>query len=446
MFMRVKSIGLRIVAISTAISASMLVLTACGNKDVILPGERSEILEVIALPTTNDAAANEGAMIGEAIPNIIYSHPGLLASHAGGHLALDLPLQQAWSVNVGDGADLGTLMAAPVASRDMVFAITPDKIVTALNIEDGSMLWSRQIEQQIDDTQPGIAGGLAFNDDQLYAHAGGNIMVSLDAATGEENWRATFDLPILGGPTVSDQKLAITDFDGRLIVLNKTDGTLLWSRVGNPETTRVLGVSSPAIAKNEVIFAGNDAEISALDLSQGGFLWGDNLTSLLPRTALDQINTIVGHPVHTGGIVYAGSMSGRFAAFNTLTGSLAWEMMLPSHQMPWVAGNSIFVVSTKGRVYALRRNDGALRWISSLPGAIPLDVNVSDKPIRHLGPIVAGDQVIVLDQNGRAYFLDPDTGAILSDMSLTNKISAPPIVSGGSFILLDDSGRLYAFR
>ncbi|HCP19085.1 MAG TPA: hypothetical protein DIT62_07425, partial [Alphaproteobacteria bacterium] len=252
MFIRAKSIGLRIVAISAVMSASILGLAACGEKDVILPGERSEILDLIALPTTDDAATNEGAMIGEAIPNIIYSHPGLLASHAGGHLALDLPLEQAWSANIGDSADFGTLMAAPVASRGMVFAITPDKMVTALNIEDGSIVWSRQIEQQIDDTQPGIAGGLAFNDDQLYAHAGGNVVVSLDAATGEENWRETFDLPILGGPTVSDQGLAITDFDGRLIVLNKTDGTFLWSRVGNPETTRVLGVSSPAIAKNEV--------------------------------------------------------------------------------------------------------------------------------------------------------------------------------------------------
>jgi outer membrane protein assembly factor BamB len=298
----------------------------------------------------------------------------------------------------------------------------------------------------MDTTQPSISGGLAYADDRIYAHAGGDVVVSLDAATGEELWRKKFDLPILGGPTVAGQFLAITDFDGRLIVLNAANGDLLWSRIGNPESTRVLGASSPAIAKNELIFAGNDAEISALDISQSGFLWGDNLASLLPRTALDQINAIVGHPVHAGGMVYVGSISGRFAAFNTQTGSPAWEMILPSHQMPWIAGKSIFVVSTKGRVYALRRTDGALRWITSLPGAIPLDVNVSDDPIRHLGPIVAGGKVIVVDQDGRAYFLDPDTGAILNNLSLSGRISAPPIVSSGTFILLDDSGRLSAYR
>jgi outer membrane protein assembly factor BamB len=85
----------------------------------------------------------------------------------------------------------------------------------------------------------------------------------------------------LVGQQVAGQFLAITDFDGRLIVLNAANGDLLWSRIGNPESTRVLGASSPAIAKNELIFTGNDAEVSALDISQSGFLWGDNLASLI---------------------------------------------------------------------------------------------------------------------------------------------------------------------
>ncbi len=145
-------------------------------------------------------------------------------------------------------------------------------------------------------------------------------------------------------------------------------------------------------------------------------------------------------------MVYVGSISGRFAAFNNKTGSPVWEMILPSHQMPWIAGKSIFIVSTKGRVYALRRTDGALRWITSLPGAVPLDVSVSDDPIRHLGPVVAGGKVLVIDHNGRAYFLNSDTGKIENNLSISGQVSAPPIVSGGTFIMLDDSGRLYAYR
>lgn len=424
----------------------MLGLSACGDKDVILPGDREAILDDIALPETDDAAFAEGAGIGDAVPNIIFGHPGLLPSHSGGHLALELPLKKIWSVKIGDSADLGTLMAQPVASQNMVFAITPDAMLSAVDITDGRMIWSHQIEDRFDQTQPGISGGIGFADGQIYAHAGGHALVRLDAATGDEIWRKNFNLPILGGPTVADKYLAVTDFDGRLIVMDASDGQTLWTRIGNTETTRVLGVSSPAIVKNELVFAGNDAEVSALETNQGGFLWGDNLSSLLPRTALDQINAIIGHPVHAGGMVYVGSISGRFAAFNTKTGSPVWEMILPSHQMPWIAGKSIFVVSTKGRVYALRRTDGALRWITSLPGAIPLDVSVSDDPIRHLGPVVAGGKVLVLDHNGRAFFLNPDTGDIENNLSISHQISAPPIVSGGTLIVLDDSGRLYAYR
>ena len=59
MFIRAKSIGLRIVAISAVMSASILGLAACGEKDVILPGERSEILDLIALPATDDTARDK---------------------------------------------------------------------------------------------------------------------------------------------------------------------------------------------------------------------------------------------------------------------------------------------------------------------------------------------------------------------------------------------------
>ena len=76
--------------------AVTLGLSACGDKDVILSGDRSSILDDIALPAVDADALAESANIGDQLPNIIYGHAGLLPSHAGGHLALDLPLQQQW--------------------------------------------------------------------------------------------------------------------------------------------------------------------------------------------------------------------------------------------------------------------------------------------------------------------------------------------------------------
>jgi glucose dehydrogenase len=57
-------------------------------------------------------------------------------------------------VRIGEAADFGTLMTAPVASKDTVFAITPDTMLTALDIADGSIRWSLLLEDRMDTTQP----------------------------------------------------------------------------------------------------------------------------------------------------------------------------------------------------------------------------------------------------------------------------------------------------
>jgi outer membrane protein assembly factor BamB len=424
----------------------LVMVTACGSKEVILPGERSAILAVETLPEIDLAAASEGAQMGEVLPNIIYSQSGLMASHRGGHLALEWPLQRAWSVSIGVDTDLGTLMASPIANQVSVFGVTPDAQLTAVNLNDGSIRWRMEIEPRADKTQPAVSGGLALENDQIFAHAGGKMLVSLNADDGAVLWDRRFDLPLMGGPTAIDGRVAVTDIDGRLFVLSASDGAVLWSRVGNPESTRVLGASSPAIHNGELVLTGNDAELSVLTLDRGELLWGDDLSVRTPRTALDNINSIVAHPVYDGNMVFVGSMSGRFAAYNTQTGSQSWEIGVATHQQPWVAGKTVFAVSAKGRVYAIRRQDGSIRWISALPGAVPLNLTVSDDAMRYVGPIAAGGRIIVIDQNGKGLFLDPDTGAILDSQAFGAAQSGAPIIVSGTLIILDDRGRLSAYR
>jgi outer membrane protein assembly factor BamB len=424
----------------------LVTMAACGNKDVILPGERSAVLAVESLPEIDLSAASEGAQIGEMLPNIIYSQSGLVANHSGGHLALEWPLQRVWSVSIGTDADLGTLMASPIANQHSVFSVTPDAQLTAVNLNDGSVRWRVEIEPNADKSQPAVSGGLALDNDQIFAHAGGNMLVSLNAEDGSSLWNVRFDLPLMGGPTATDGRVAVTDLDGRLFVLSASDGEILWSRIGNIESTRVLGAASPAIYNGELVLTGNDAELSVLTLDRGELLWGDDLSVRSPRTALDNINSIVAHPVYDGNMVFAGSMSGRFAAYNARIGAQSWEIGMATHQQPWVAGKTIFAVSAKGRVYAIRRQDGSIRWISELPGAVPLNLTVSDDAMRYVGPIAAGGRIIVIDQNGKGLFLDADTGEILDSQSFGAAQSGAPIVVSGTLIILDDRGRLSAYR
>ena len=423
-----------------------LVLAACGDGEARLPGARTAILEGQALPNTDADASAEGALLGAELPNVIYSQAGTLATHQGGHLALDWPLERVWRVSIGAGVEFGTLMAAPIADRARVFGVTPDGQLSAVELQTGRVLWQVQIAPRLDTTQGSVSGGLALDGGRVFAHGGADVLAAYDAETGAEHWRVDFDLPLLGAPVAAAGRVAVVDLDGRLYVLSANDGARLWTRLGNPEATRILGGSSPALAGGALVLGATDAELSVLDINQGTFLWGDNLSVTSPRTALDRINSIVANPVYADGLILAASMSGRFVAFSARTGAHLWEVPLATHQMPWGAGETIFAVSAKGRVYAMRRRDGALRWLRGLPGAVAVDVPVSANPNRYVGPIVAGGRVVVIDQHGQGQFLDADSGAILASQAFGGAQSAPPIVVGGMLILLNDSGSLSAYR
>jgi outer membrane protein assembly factor BamB len=112
--------------------------------------------------------------------------------------------------------------------------------------------------------------------------------------------------------------------------------------------------------------------------------------------------------------------------------------------MPWVAGESVFVLSLDGRLYALRRSDGVVRWIAELDGAVPIDVVAPEKPPRYVGPIVAGDKVYVVSRGGVVQAFDASTGAAGEVFSTGQEILTPPQIAGGRMFLVGRGGTLIA--
>ncbi len=424
----------------------MLFISACAEREVILPGERISVVDNAETWQVNAEAAEEGVVLPEEITNIRFTQPGLRSGHSGGHLSLAGSLGLAWSMSSGLAVEDGTEMAQAVAGGDIIYTITPDAILNAFDLEDGVRRWSLEVEEKRDQTQPSVSGGLGLNNDRLYVHSGGKSLVAVVADTGEVIWRRDdFSLPLVGGPTVTDDFVAVTDIDGRLFMLNAAEGAEVWSRVGSSESTGVVGAPFPAMRGGEVILGGVDGEVSALRAPSGEFLWASNLALRTPRTALDGISAIIAHPVHDGGLVVAVTMSGQMAAFNTSSGHQIWTKAIASISMPWIAGNTIFVVSTRGRVFALRRSDGEIRWITELPDAIPVNVSVSKNPPRYVGPVVASDKVIIAG-DGVIYRLDAATGAIENSFSVGGSITTTPIIVNNTLVVLDRQGRLTAYR
>ena len=113
--------------------------------------------------------------------------------------------------------------------------------------------------------------------------------------------------------------------------------------------------------------------------------------------------------------------------------------------MPWVAGDSVFMLTLDGRLYAIRRNDGAIRWMAELPGALAIGSVAADNIPRYVGPVVASDKVIVVSESGDILLFNADTGALEGKADVGGRVVTAPQLAAGMMFVLDNSGTLTAF-
>jgi outer membrane protein assembly factor BamB len=371
--------------------------------------------------------------------------PGLSAGHAGGNPRLEAPLNEAWRASIGGtGSELAEL-AQPVVGDGRVYTVAPNGIVAAFDVRDGGQIWSVRIEDIEDDPLPGIAGGLALSREGLVVHAGGRRLALLKPSDGSVLWGIETDIPFRGSPTIiKSDRVAVTDFDGNMVVMTLVSGERVWQHFGIASNTVIFGAPAPAFANDEIVLAGAAGEVSYFDAGSGELLWTDSVASLLPRTPIQGLGDVRATPVHDGGLIFVISQSGRFVAYSARNGLPVWERAIGGIEMPWVAGESVFVLSIDGRLHALRRSDGAVRWIAELDGAVPLDVVVTETSPRYVGPIVAGDQVYVVSRAGDVQAFDANSGVAGTVFSTGQEMLTPPQVAGGRMFLLGRSGTLIA--
>jgi len=433
--------------LAAVLGCAMILLTGCAEDELILKGERISVLPERSIVTSDPDAFAEGAGLPPLVNMMNASSVGLNSGHAGGHLQFEGALKRVWSARIGGQGSEIVELAPPVVFEGQVFTVAPNGVVKAFDVVTGAENWSVRIEEIDDDPLPGVGGGIAVSAAGVVVHAGGRNLSLLDAVTGDEKWTVRIDLPLRGGPTLmEDTGVVVTDLDSNLIVFRLDNSEIVWDRVGLASDTVMFGSPAPAFANGELVLVGAHGEVTYFSAVDGELLWTDSVAVFNPRTPIEGIGDVRAHPVHDGGMLFVISQSGRIAAFNARSGLLVWDQPIGGIEMPWLAGETLFVVGLDGRLYALRRLDGAVRWVAELPGAVAADVVVAEDPPRYVGPIVAGGKVMVISKSGQLHVFNPDTGVEIEKKSLGMTVLTSPQVAAGRLFVMGNGGTLNAYE
>jgi outer membrane protein assembly factor BamB len=432
--------------------AALIGLAACSGDDAWfgagedppLPGERVSVMLLERELTADPSLADLPIELPPPRRNEAWPQSGGDPTHVMHHLAAGDQLNLAWRASIGSGSPgEGQLLARPVVAEGRVFTMDAEGMIRAFDADSGALLW--QLEQDDDHADGLIGGGLAYANGWLFATLSSGDVVGVDAAGGAEVWRQSLGVPLRAAPTVAEDRVLVLTADNQLYALEGTAGRPVWRHAGFFEGTGLLGGPSPAVDGDLVIVPYSSAEIYAMRLDNGRPLWSDTVERPRRTEALDQITDIEAMPVIDGEVVYVAGYGGQMAAIDARRGIRRWDLDIASTETPWLAGDFIYVLTTRGEVICLLRANGRIRWVSPLPRVVDPD-DPGSTPIVWSGPILVGDRLLVAGSEGQAITISPYTGEILGRQELPGPVVIPPVAAAGNVYFVTENAQLLAYR
>ncbi|GBE44595.1 outer membrane protein assembly factor BamB precursor [bacterium BMS3Bbin10] len=440
-----RSPRLRSLIVLLSLALGPLALAGCGGlpkslnpfkkEEVKLPGERISVLKSQKGFEVDASLAKKPVVLPAARNNPDWDQPGGVASNAPGHLAFGGGLGIVWSADIGTGSsDEGRLTASPIVYRNKIYSLDIRGVVSAFSTSSGSRLWRVSLAPENERGNEGFGGGMAASGGRIFVTTGFGIVVALNADSGAVEWTRKIGVPLRSSPTAIEGKLFFVSAESKLYSLSTVDGVELWTFRGLPETATLLSNVSPAVAGDLVVVPYPSGEIIAYNIKAKQPAWVDSLSRVRDGSSLASLSDPA-RPVIDRGIVFAVGHSGRMIATSQKSGERLWTKVVRGTQMPWSAGNLVYVIDINGVLMALTRKEGRVRWLTELP-------NTS----RWSGPVLAGGRLWVVSAEGVMVSVDAKTGSIMSQRDLGTPVFIAPIVASGRMYVLTDKARLLALN
>lgn len=258
----------------------------------------------------------------------------------------------------------------------------------------------------------------------------------LFAGQGGVRWRVRTGGTVHSTPAVTATRVYAGSGDGFLYAVNRNDGTVAWRfDAGNPVH------ASPAVSGGLVVAATLAGRIFAVDENTGTLRWSLTSGPILPLNTRPAggWDIFVSSPTVVGDTVYIGSPDGNLYALALASGNQIWKAATGGRirATPSVSGDLVVVGSWNGRVYAFDRRTGAERWVHRTVGD-----TLDSKKFGYDRQAIQSSAAIM---NGSLFLGSRDDGVYALDLATGNRRWR--VSHGGSWVVGSPAvagGRVYA--
>lgn len=424
--------------------AGSLALAACGDREVLLEGERLDLDGSAIIDTVVNRA--EPLNVPPATVNANWTHVGGSVRHQVDNPALARGLELLWTREIGQGSQRKhRITTDPVVDDGRIVTLDSRALVSA-HSTNGELLWSRDLTPASDRSDDASGGGLAAQGGMVYVTSAFGSLTALDGATGRVLWSQDLGTAPSGAPTVFEGVVYLATRDEVGWAVDAENGRILWQAFGALGDHGISGGSSPAIAGPLVIFPFSSGQLVAVVRGTGAQAWSASVAGQRLGRSFSRVSELTGDPVVVGNTVIAANHTGRSAAFDAATGQSIWRADEGTVTSVWVAGGSAFMATDENRLVRIDAATGDVIWAIDLPFFRHERLKKRKAIYTHYGPVLAGGRLILASDDEMLREFDPVTGALIAATRLPGDAVSAPVIAGQTMYLLTSKGELHAFR
>ncbi|HWP17495.1 MAG TPA: outer membrane protein assembly factor BamB [Burkholderiaceae bacterium] len=253
-------------------------------------------------------------------------------------------------------------------------------------------------------------------------------------AQGRELWRRRLPSATVTAPLVAGERVFVYASDRSVHAFDAANGGRLWSlqRPGDPLTLAHPGVLMPV---GDTLVVGQGSRLAGLDPLRGTLRWEVTIASPRGVNEVERLADLVGPAARDGRVVCVRAYQLAVGCVDAAAGTLLWSRNTGGSTGLALDAQRIYGVDASDRITVRGRASGEVVWTSER------------FRFRNLtAPAVAGDLLVVGDEQGYVHVLARRDGQPLARLELGAPVVGAPVVAGSTLLLATRDGTVHAYR
>ena len=263
---------------------------------------------------------------------------------------------------------------------------------------------------------------------------------SVNISTGELNWTKNNEYPFNSNIKKYKDKIFVIDYKNVLRCFNIIDGSEYWN-LQTEDSFTISNIKYSLIILNDiVIFSNSIGDVTAVDIETGLIAW--QLPTQSNSIINETYNFKISKLVSDGNSIFFSNNKNQLYSIDLKTGTINWINEVNSNIQPILVGNLIITISNEGYLYLLDKNKGNILRITDL------FLNYKDKKRKNIYPIgfaIGNKNLYLTNSDGKMIVAGVEDGKVIQIEKVSSGLISEPfifnnnlyVVRNGSIIKYD---------